>query len=54
VTLDSEDFSDSFDADPGVGGKKRRSTNAGARGDMEKQAKNVEDAVTIIGLLRRT
>jgi len=54
-TLDSEDFSDSFDADAAQGGgRKKRSIHAGGRDDMDKPAKNVEDAVNIIGLLRST
>ena len=51
-TLDSEDFSDSFDADAGdVSTAKKRSLHTSARNDMDKQTKNVEDTVTIIGLL---
>ena len=53
-TLDSEDFSDSFDADAGTGGGKKHSLHGGARGDMDKTTKNVEDAVNIIDLLRNT
>jgi len=45
ATLDSEDFSDSFDADAGDGGGKKRSLHAATHNDMDKQAKNVENAV---------
>ena len=53
-TLDSEDFSDSFDADAGDGPGKKRSLHAAGRDSMDKTTKNVEDAVTIIDLLRST
>jgi len=50
ATLDSED---SFEGDPAVGSGKKKSGHAGGREDMEKQAKNVDDAVNIIHFVLR-